>query len=374
MTTAALPAPASPSEPGATLSGRARYVLAVFGAWALWPLFWMSESLTMTGTVSHTDTGALYFRDAVVWSLVTLGIFALARRFPLERGRWLVSLPAHLGGAAAVALASGTVTWVFEDRGRLGYLASLSRGWEMDVSWYVYVLGIGLALHHRREARERERAAAALATAAAELESEVARARWDAARLRMHPAFVDAALEAVATLAPTDPARADALTVRLADLLRLTVDHFGAEEVPLEEELGFLDAYLAVQRLRLRAPLAVSVDADAEAQRAPVPAFLLPPLADALLGSAFGGAPEVRVAARRERGALRLDLSLDGGTRGAEDEAAARLAEVAPWLRRLYGAGATVEAAANGGPPALRVRLPERAANGAGPGVTGGGR
>ncbi|HEX2204299.1 MAG TPA: histidine kinase, partial [Longimicrobium sp.] len=261
-TAAALPIPEE--EP----SSRVRYVLAVCGAWALWPLFWMSESLTMTEAVSHTDGAALWVRDAVVWSCFTFAIFAWGRRFPLEGGRWRTSLPAHLAGAAALAVASGTLTWALDDRGRVPYAASLARGWEMDVSWYFYVLGIGLALHHRRRARERERAAARLATAAAELESEVARARWDAARLRMQPAFVDATLEAVAALAPRDPGRADALTVRLADLLRLSVDHFGAGEVPLEEELGFLDAYLAVRRLRLPGRLDVAVDAAPEARRA----------------------------------------------------------------------------------------------------------
>jgi hypothetical protein len=338
---------------------RRRLLLWVVAAWTAWALVWISEPLAMTGRLAHADEALDWLRLAATWVPITLVIFRLVERFPLGRRTLPRYLPVH---AAAAVLASFFATTTAAVCDHLAgkpverpYAERLLHCVRFDATWYCYVLGIALAVHYHRQARDRERQAARLALAASEMETRVARLQLDAARMRMQPELVFATLDAVGELAPRDPATADALTVRLADLLRMVTDSFGADEVALARDADYASAWAAVKRSGGGGP-ELRLEISDETRDAAVPTFLLQPLVAALADAACAC---VHVRAWSAGGELRLRIEApDGGP--APDTTA--LDALAGRLRRAHGSATTLALARVAGMRVLDVRLPHRAA------------
>jgi hypothetical protein len=329
-------------------------------AWAGWALYWITEPLAMTGRLSHADEAAGWVQEAATWALLTLVVFRLARRFPLRRGALRRHLPVHVVAAVLVSFGATTSSFAYEGwRGeahRMTYPRRLVHGVRWNTAWYCYVLGIGLAMHFHREARDRQRQAARLALLATRLETRVARAQLDAARMHLQPGLVHATLAAVARLAPHDPETADALTVRLADLLRMVTDSFGAAEVPLARDAAYLAAWASVRRFHQLGP-EIGLDLAEDTLAAAVPAFLLQPLAAALVH----GAPSSRVHVRAliDGGELRMHVEACGGARRPD---AGALEDALHRLRHSHGPWSEVNLVSADGTRAVHVRLPFRPA------------
>jgi len=337
---------------------RLRLAAWVAVAWTAWALYWCTEPLAMTGRLSHRDEAVGWVQEAATWALLTLVIFRLAERFPLRRGVLRRHLPVHLLAAVLVSFCATTSSWAYEtwhgEPHRMSYPRRLAHGVRWNTAWYCYVLGIGLAVHFHRQARDRQRQAARLALVASALETRVARAQLDAARMQLQPELVYATLAAVAGMAPRDPDAADALTVRLADLLRMVTDSFGAAEVPLERDAAYLAAWASVRRFHQLGP-EVHLDLADETLAAAVPAFLLQPLAAALVD----GVPSacVHVRARTGGGELWMEVASSGGARRPD---AAALEEALHRLRHSHGPASELNLVSGDGIRAVHVRLPFR--------------
>ena len=148
-----------------------------------------------------------------------------------------------------------------------------------------------------RQLRERRRTA-------------LAEANLDALRYQLRPHFLFNTLHTILPLVDKDPARARSMVVRLGDLLRLSLR---AEERPLislEEELGILEDYIAIEQVRFRDRLDVSIGVDPEAARAQVPSFLLQPLIENALEHA-GAGRKIAVRARVEGNELAIAVVHD---------------------------------------------------------------
>ena len=76
------------------------------------------------------------------------------------------------------------------------------------------------------------------------------RARLDVLQAHLRPHFLFNTLNAVAALMRRDPDEAETMLVRLGDLLRRSLADRGGR-VPLEEELDFLERYIAIEQARL---------------------------------------------------------------------------------------------------------------------------
>jgi LytS/YehU family sensor histidine kinase len=77
-----------------------------------------------------------------------------------------------------------------------------------------------------------------------------------------------------------DVRAADAMISRLSDLLRLALDNERTQEITLNGELEFLDAYLQIEKIRFKDRLEVQVDSDSSALDARVPHLILQPLVE----------------------------------------------------------------------------------------------
>jgi len=112
------------------------------------------------------------------------------------------------------------------------------------------------------------------------LERRFTEARLNALRMQLDPHFLFNALNTISAQVERDPRMARTMIERLGDLLRRSLDLRDKEEIPLAEELAFLDHYLAIQRIRFGNRLKVDIDVDPAVRYTPVPCLLLQPLVE----------------------------------------------------------------------------------------------
>lgn len=149
----------------------------------------------------------------------------------------------------------------------------------------------------------------------------------DSARLRalqsqLNPHFLFNALNGIATLIREgDRARAADTVDTLSDFLRLTLLKLDSPEIPVCEELVFVEQYLRIQRVRFGSAFRAVVDAEPETHDALVPTLILQPLVEnavrhGVLARAQGGALSVSV--RRRDEVLVITVEDDGPGLGGE--------------------------------------------------------
>jgi two-component system, LytTR family, sensor kinase len=121
--------------------------------------------------------------------------------------------------------------------------------------------------------RERERMLRA--------ESEAREARLSALRYQLNPHFLFNSLNAASTLVlEGDAAGATRMLSQIGDLLRTTLDSNALPEMPLVQELAFIDQYLAIEQTRLGSRLRVERNLSEDTLDAVVPGMLLQPLVE----------------------------------------------------------------------------------------------
>ena len=133
---------------------------------------------------------------------------------------------------------------------------------------------------------------------AQELRLQSSKSELKALRAQINPHFLFNALNAIASLIHTDPARADEAVEQLAEVFRYTLRRSDSEWAPLDQELTFARAYLDVEQARFGQRLTCTIDSD---QVAPVP--LIPSM---LLQTLLENA--VKHGVSQERGPGRIDV------------------------------------------------------------------
>ena len=110
---------------------------------------------------------------------------------------------------------------------------------------------------------------------AQELRVQSSQSELKALRAQINPHFLFNALNTVASLIHSDPARADRAVEQLSEVFRHTLRRSDSEWASLDQELAFAAAYLDVEEARFGTRLRYSIEADAAARRAHVPAMLV---------------------------------------------------------------------------------------------------
>ncbi len=203
-----------------------------------------------------------------------------------------------------------------------------------NVPIYWVVVSIVHALTYYRRSQERERKAV-------ELEARLADAKLHALRMQLHPHFLFNTLNAISTLVHRDPRAADEMIGNLSELLRATLDT-SEPEIPLHQELSFLDRYLEIQQVRFGDRLRIEKVIDATALDAQVPTLILQPLVENAMR--HGIEPQttpglVRIVARRVGDALHLTIH-DNGTPakpGPKSREGIGLPNTRARLQEMYG-------------------------------------
>jgi two-component system LytT family sensor kinase len=112
------------------------------------------------------------------------------------------------------------------------------------------------------------------------LERSFSEARLNALRMQLDPHFLFNALNTISSQVEREPRLARKMIEHLGDLLRMSLETKDRQEVPLAEELAFLDPYLAIQKIRFGERLTIEMRIAAEIRYALVPCLILQPLVE----------------------------------------------------------------------------------------------
>jgi two-component system LytT family sensor kinase len=282
------------------------------------------------------------------WAVLTPGIIWLARRFPLERRTWKLSLLVHIGGvflatllhvgltvASKIAILAivrePSIPWQIEAQ-RMFFL---NFDWEMMTYWAI--VGLSHALWYQREAMDR-------ALRESQLETHLVEAQLQALQRQLQPHFLFNTLNTISALMHRDVDAADNMIAKLSDLLRLSLQTLGVQETTLKQELDFLSKYLEIEQTRFRDRLTVVFDVHPDTLDALVPNLILQPLVENAIKHGIGPRPSpgrVEIRARRWASVLELEVRDNGvgmsASRLSDFNRGVGLSNTRSRLQHLYG-------------------------------------
>jgi signal transduction histidine kinase len=297
--------------------------------------------------------------------------WVLARRFPLRRETLGRTLAVHAAGALALCVGWATLgvllgmvlhRYPAQDDLSRGYFDWVLTTIPWSVFMYFTVLGCVYAVSYFNQAREREAQASRLA-------AQLAEARLGALRMQLNPHFLFNSLNALAVLVrEQNTAAASRMLELLGDVLRQVLRTDQPHQVPLADEIHFLEQYLAIEQVRFSDRLRVHWSIDERARGVRVPGFILQPLVENALRHGIARRAEagrIDISARVDGATLELAVRDDGvGIDPALAEGVG-LTNTRERLRTLYGdaASLSIHRPEGGGTEAvLRIPLREEAA------------
>ncbi|MFQ5528937.1 MAG: sensor histidine kinase [Gemmatimonadota bacterium] len=298
-----------------------------------------------------------------VWAFLAPAILWLAMRLPFDRGRWRRNVGLHLLAGIAFALGHYFLEyvlgqWIEFFPARSVSAASIINQFHYNVITYWLIVGGAKLIEYSRRSRERE-------VRASQLEAHLADARLQALKMQLHPHFLFNTLHAITTLMHRDVDAAERMLARLSELLRITLDSAGAQEVTLKEELEFLEQYLEIERIRFGDRLRIEMNVDPDSLDARVPNLVLQPIVENAIR--HGIAPKagpgwIGVSSRRRDGQLELVVEDDGRGLPADDrDAGVGLSNTRARLLELYGDSQRLDMLASpAGGALVRLTIPFR--------------
>jgi signal transduction histidine kinase len=131
----------------------------------------------------------------------------------------------------------------------------------------------------------------------------------------LKPHFIFNTLNAVVSLIHENPQKAEETTLRLARLMRYLLEVSYEDMMSLESELGVVEAYLEIEKVRLGRRLNFEIHVPAELTAIPVPALVLQPLVENAVQHGVRQRPEggtVSVRISGEDAHCRIEIVDDG--------------------------------------------------------------
>jgi len=373
------------------VGGSARNVaswLAIFGVCTLFLLInsatiWYGVRAGFFPNAQPMPWRTLLLEQLTVWYPVALlapACLWLAARFRLERERRLSTLTVHLGINLAfhvcltlISLPLAQLIWgepIFSLRSLQNLHQRLIGRLPVDVIIYWTIVGAGYAFEYYRRFREQQLQAARLELRATRLETQLAQAQLQALKMQLHPHFLFNTLHAISALMDDDVKAARRMIARLSELLRLTLESVGQQEVSLEQELDALERYLEIEQIRFQDRLTVRLAVAPETLGARVPNLILQPIVENAIRHGIAprsSAGRIEIRAERRDGMIELQVIDDGpGLQPGDKELkeGIGLANTRARLRRLYGDEHRIEIKdADEGGLAVKLWIPFRQAD-----------
>ncbi len=319
----------------------------IWGVWTLVGIFFAIQS--------YFDLRGKSFLKSFVWQLTAAYAFALAtplvlwlaRRFPIERHNWSRRLLLHLLFSIVFSIILGAfhITNDLLHGGasispvkvfRLAFVHLFDK--ELLVYWTIVFISHSLNYYHRYLKGELK---------ASQLETQLAQSQLQALKMQLHPHFLFNTLNAISELVHKDPEAAEEMIANLSDMLRLSLDRVGVQEIPLKQELEFLKKYLEIEQTRFGERLSVEMKINSGTLDACVPNMILQPLVENAVRHAIApraGGGRIEISAARQDGMLQLVVSDNGRglpehAKRFETKSGIGLTNTRRRLEGLYGAG-----------------------------------
>ena len=325
--------------------------------WACQVLGWGSYTVIgMYGTVAVVGPQASIFIGYAAFLVYSIGLTHLLRR-EIKRRRWLAmpfrqSIPRLLGasvltGVVMCALVIGISMiaerrFNWEIRGATGLLVSIvmfTIGWTI---LYVAITSTRSALQGRLALREAELRA---------LEGQV------------NPHFLFNCLNTIRGMISENPAQAQDMVTRLANIFRYNLQQHREHTVPLSQEIEIVKDYLALEAIRFEDRLRVSFSIDPAAEHMQVPGMLLQTLVENALKHGLSKLPEggeLLIQASVAGGELVLKVENSGSIVPEETNTTkVGLKNARERLRLLYGDRASLSLTNGGGRVMAAVLIPK---------------
>jgi two-component system, LytTR family, sensor kinase len=343
------------------------------GFWTVIGLSFASQyylsSLKAGRPVSWSHAVSWSLGDWYVWGLLSVPIIHLARRFRFDDVRWTRSVAIHLVASAGFSLVYMVLrAWLGQVQSWIGgtpvsfgdaFNWLVVKSVHFNLLTYWVIVSVSHAFAYYRQFQER-------ALRASELEKRLAQAKLQALQMQLNPHFLFNTLNAIASLMHMDVKAADRMITQLADLLRYALESTDAHEVPLRQELSFLERYLEIEKTRFGRRLSVRLEIAPETLDALVPNLLLQPLVENAIRHGIekrSKAGRIELQSRCKEGRLHLEVRDNGpGLPAAPPERKGiGLANTRARLQQLYGKGQSLELRnAEGGGVVVDVWLPFR--------------
>ncbi|MFN8059824.1 MAG: sensor histidine kinase [Vicinamibacterales bacterium] len=330
-------------------------------AWRSWTLFFLG--LTLLGLLTMAHFVLVYrgrgmditLREAFLsglatwypWALLAPIIFVVSRRFPFDPPTWRRSLLVHLPVGVTCGALYTTMRWALSffpwiDEKPLRWSQLMIGEFLLVFITYVALVSAFQSWHNYRRFQERQ-------LRASQLETALARAELAGLKMQLQPHFLFNTLHAISTLIHRDPKAADEMITQLSDLLRITLDNIGVQEVSLKEELDFLRRYLDIQQTRFQDRLSIRLAVPPETLDARLPNQILQPIVENAIRHGLDvrpGARLVEIASSCRDSVLVVSVRDDGpGVGEGPVREGVGLSNTRARLRSQYGAGARLELA-----------------------------
>jgi two-component system LytT family sensor kinase len=283
------------------------------------------------------------------WALATPVIFRLGKRYPLVQVRPFTAWMKHAFAWALISLISAAWSAGLElllnpwtptlAPGPLGevWLKKINNQLLASLILYGCVLLVGYMLDSRERFSQQQ-------MEATRLSEQLTKAQLNALRHQIEPHFLFNTLNAIAgQVREGNNDGAVDMIARLSEFLRHLLRNPGRQEVPLGEELEFVQKYLDIQKVRFADRLQVKIDVVKDLNSARVPSLILQPIVEnavkhGIAKRAQGGA--IEISAMRIDGKLTVMVYNDGPSLPGDWEgkwAAIGLGNVRERLQSLYG-------------------------------------
>lgn len=337
------------------------FYVAASGFWAVLMLIEAGQYLFSGNSWSGWST-----QNAIVYSLwlgVSFVLIRLTKQVPMARTAWVKRIMGYmvLGWFFTLLVDTGErlahEQFVHSPDRRDSVSETLYMQTTEDllafraVEWIIYLtllgsgVGLAYATRSRQSAINRQ---VQRQTQAVELQRQLTEARLQALRMQLNPHFLFNTLHAITAFVERDPDAVYRMVARLSEILRHALERSDQQEVPLSEELDFLDKYLEIIQIRFGDRVLITKEIDLDALEALVPDLILQPLVENAVEHGVSRITEEgEIVIRAERWQERLHLSIQDNGPGLPLDADARGSGVGVQntrerLQQLYGSAASL--------------------------------
>jgi two-component system LytT family sensor kinase len=293
----------------------------IFACWTFLAFLFSGPQMIQAVRLHRTSQGwdsvigELLF--SYLWLALTPLVIWLSRSFRIEGGQRFKSLAVHFMASVVLLLVDVLLFTVISiPFGWYANLTPFSNRYFLlilnftpsNVMFYWGIVVVEHALDYYRKLQERE-------LKASQLEAQLAQSQLQVLKMQLHPHFLFNTLNAISALIRESPDEADEMVSRLGDLLRMTLDTAGLQEVPFKKELEFLQRYLDIEQTRFQDRLKIEMVIEPETLDGLVPSMILQPLVENSVRHGVAPRPEggcIKIKAWRDDSLLRLEVEDDG--------------------------------------------------------------
>lgn len=243
-----------------------------------WLLFMAIDLLKKT----NLDFGSgiflyFYLPGLVLWMLLTDPVYRLSKKFKKQKigvRLLLIGLSGPVIGFVKAwlnVLASAGLGRVLTDQAfAFGFPKQFYVMEATIIAWILLIVFLFIDIYADYQKR---------LLAITRLEADLKNAELNALKMQIQPHFLFNTHNAIATLLRANKAEpALDMLLKLSDLLRVSLNSFDHQLIPLREELTFVKNYLDIEKVRFEDRLTVEFDISEEVLDVEVPVFSFQPL------------------------------------------------------------------------------------------------